>query len=115
MTFFSLTDKKGKDRQSELGRLRAAAHVVKMANRLRLKNTEEEEMAMGESLKQSIERPDHNTNMGEATMRVSGFVISLVEEAAALATCAELKQAAAVTLIIIETIQVYNLIDLWLQ
>ena len=49
-------------------------------------------------------------------MHASSLVISLVKEAAAVAPCAELKQAAAVALVIFETIQVYtNLVDLWLQ
>ena len=66
----------------------------------------------GESSKHAIERPGHSTNLGEATMRASGLIISLVQEAAALSPCAELKQAAAVALVIFQTIQVYDLIDL---
>ena len=62
----------------------------------------------------AIEHPGHNTNLGEATMHASSLIISLVQEAAALAPFAELKQAAAVTLIIFENIQVGDLIDLWL-
>ena len=68
----------------------------------------------GESSKHANGRSGHNTLI-EATMQASGVVISLVQEAAALAPCAELKQAAAVALIIFETIQVYNFINLWLQ
>lgn len=68
----------------------------------------------GESSKHAIEPPGHNTNLGEATMHASTLIISLVYEAAALAPCAELKQAASVALIIFQTIQVYDLIDLWL-
>lgn len=64
---------------------------------------------MGESSRHAIERPGHNTDLREATMLASGVILSLVKEAAAFAPCAELKQAAAVALIIFETIQVYNL------
>ena len=70
---------------------------------------------MGESPNHAIERPGHNTNLREATMLASGVVISLVREAASLAPCAELKQAAAVALVIFDTIQVYILVDLWFQ
>jgi hypothetical protein len=70
---------------------------------------------MGESSRHAIERPGHNTDLREATMLASGVIISLVKEAAAFAPCAELKQAAAVALIIFETIQVYNLFGLWLS
>ena len=71
--------------------------------------------SMGESSKHAIERPGHNTNLGEAAMHASSLILSLVQEAAALAPCAELKQAAAVALVIFQTIQVYDLIELWLQ
>jgi hypothetical protein len=72
--------------------------------------------SMGESSKFAIDRPGHNTNLRETTMHASSLIISLVQEAATLAPCAELKQAAAVALIIFETIQVYNFFDLiWLQ
>jgi hypothetical protein len=65
--------------------------------------------SMGESsTKPVIERPGHNTNWSESAMHASSLVISLVQEAATLAPCAELKQAAAVALIIFDTIQVYN-------
>ena len=64
-------------------------------------------MAMGQSSKHAIiQRPGHETNMRETAMQASGLILSLVQEAAALAPCAELKQAAAVALIIFETIQV---------
>ena len=69
--------------------------------------------AMGESSRHAI---GHGTSTGEAVMHASSLVISLVKEAAAVAPCAELKQAAAVALVIFETIQVYtNVVDLWLQ
>ena len=78
-----------------------------------------ESMPVGECLKHAIERhgpgPSRNINFREATMHASSVIISLVQEAAALAPCAELKQAAAIALIIFETIQVYNLFDLWLH
>ena len=61
---------------------------------------------MGESSKHAIERPGRGTNFREVTLLGSGVIISLVQEAAAYAPCAELKQAAAVALVIIETIQV---------
>ena len=70
---------------------------------------------LGESSKlehAAIERPgpsrNTNTNLREATTHASGLIIRLVQEAAAFAPCAELKQAAAVALIIFETIQVYK-------
>ena len=68
--------------------------------------------AMGKSSRHAI---GHSANTGEVVMHNSSLIISLVKEAAAVASCAELKQAAVVTLVIFETIQVYNnLIDLWL-
>lgn len=70
-----------------------------------------ESMQVGESSKQAIERPGHKTNLGEAAMHASSLILSLVKEAAALSPSSELKQAAAVALIIFETIQVYNRID----
>lgn len=70
---------------------------------------------MGESSKHAIERPGHNGNLGETTMHASSLIISLVQEAAAFAPCPQLKMAADVALTIFQTIQVYNLIDLWLQ
>jgi hypothetical protein len=72
-------------------------------------------MAMGESSKHAIQRPAHDTNLSGTTMHATGLIISLVKEAAAFAPCAELKQAAAVALIIFDTIQVYILIDLSLH
>ena len=71
--------------------------------------------SLGESSKHAIERPGHNTNLGEATMHASSLIVSLVQEAAALAPFPELKQAAAVALVIFQTIQVYDLIDLRLN
>ena len=73
-------------------------------------------MPVGESSKHAIERPGRsNTNLGETILHASGSIISLVKEAAALSPSVELKQAAALALIIFDTIQVYNLIDLWLR
>ena len=70
-------------------------------------------MAMGESSKHAI---GHSTNFGEAAVHASTLILSVVKEAATLAPSSELKQAAALALVIFETIQVYiNLIDLWLQ
>ena len=68
-------------------------------------------MVMGESSKRAIERSDHNNNLREATMQASSLIISL-EEAVSYAPCAELREAAALALIIFETIQVYILINL---
>ena len=66
--------------------------------------------SMGESsAKPAIERPGHNTNLSETALHASSLIMSLVQEAAMLAPCAELKQAAAVALVIFDTIQVYNL------
>ena len=70
-------------------------------------------MALVESSKRAI-RHSSSTSSGEAAMQASTLIISLVKEAAAIAPCVELQQAAAVALIIFETIQVYNnSIDLW--
>ena len=70
-------------------------------------------MATGESSRHAIQRSAHsNTNLGETAMHASSLVLSLVKEAASLAPCAELKQAAAVALIIFNTIEVYISIDL---
>ena len=73
-------------------------------------------MPMVENSKRAIEHSGRNNNLREATMQASSVIISLVEEAASHAPCAELQKAAAAALIIFEAIQVYkNLIDLWLQ
>ena len=63
-------------------------------------------MAMAESSKRGLERSSRNNTLGEATMQASGLIISLVQEAASYAPCAELQKAAAVALIIFQTIQV---------
>jgi hypothetical protein len=70
-------------------------------------------MGLGESsTKPAIERP----NLSETAMQASGLIITLVQEAATLAPCAELKEAATVALIIFNTIQVYNNFNLvWPQ
>ena len=64
-------------------------------------------MALGESSKHVIGHSS-STSSGETAMHASTLIISLVKEAAAIAPCVELKQAAAVALVIFETIQVYK-------
>ena len=59
-----------------------------------------------ECSKHAINHPLRHTDLREATINASGLILSLVQEAAAFAPFAELKEAAAIALIIFETIQV---------
>ena len=73
-----------------------------------------EHLKQPETNQHAVKHPGLNTNLVGATIPASCLKISLVQEAAALAPFPELKQAAAVALIIFENTQVCDLIDLWL-
>ena len=68
-------------------------------------------MVMGESSKRAIERSGHDNDLREATTQALSLIISL-KEAASYAPCAALQKVAALALIIFESTQVYNLINL---
>lgn len=63
-------------------------------------------MAPESNHQSSKHRPGRNTNLRDATLNATDLILDLVKQAANLASCAELREAAAVALIIFETIQV---------